>query len=495
MSILDHRLFSLPAVSVLALCAATPTLAQQMTAKDAWAGLRSAAAGAGLTMSAQSTSDLGNALSINGLRIFPTSDPRALVVSMDSLRIEPRGDMIAVVPSALVTVETLISDGTALTFQIEHDGEILGALSDTDAALDFDFATLTARLVGSTRQGRPTADSMVISLTGLGAQMRAAREGSADVSIGATSVSYDFSLIDGMGYSQSGDGLIEGPRLTFTATELDALEGARTLTEATQAGITMRLALSTGPSSGNSVQNLEGMQIAMGSTSTESGLELAFVEGRLEGSLYAGAGSIQGGMGPITGSATLDGMGLDVLIPLAITPDDQQMRYAFRFDNLRPSPDLMTTLGAGIFAGDSLSLGLDVGAMGRLVRDIPIDGSEMDDDESPFDLSELRLDSVLIRVGDSEFNGTGAIRLIGGLLANMDRDMPDAEGDLTFNLVGGERLLTRVQSLNLIPVDQLFFVRMMVNGLGRPVGDDHLQSDVAIRSGGVITVNGAPLPF
>ena len=377
MSILDHRLFSLPAVSVLALCAATPTLAQQMTAKDAWAGLRSAAAGAGLTMSAQSTSDLGNALSINGLRIFPTSDPRALVVSMDSLRIEPRGDMIAVVPSALVTVETLISDGTALTFQIEHDGEILGALSDTDAALDFDFATLTARLVGSTRQGRPTADSMVISLTGLGAQMRAAREGSADVSIGATSVSYDFSLIDGMGYSQSGDGLIEGPRLTFTATELDALEGARTLTEATQAGITMRLALSTGPSSGNSVQNLEGMQIAMGSTSTESGLELAFVEGRLEGSLYAGAGSIQGGMGPITGSATLDGMGLDVLIPLAITPDDQQMRYAFRFDNLRPSPDLMTTLGAGIFAGDSLSLGLDVGAMGRLVRDIPIDGSEM----------------------------------------------------------------------------------------------------------------------
>lgn len=495
MSILDHRRYSLPAVSVLALVAASPTLAQQMTAKDAWAGLRSAAVGAGLTMSAQSTSDLGNALSINGLRIFPTSDPSAVVVSMESLRIEPRGDMVAVIPSALVTVETLINDGTSLTFHIEHDGEILGALSETDAALDFDFATLTARLVGSTRAGRPTQDSMLISMNGLGAQMRATRDGSADVSIGATSVSYDFSMSDGAGFSQSGDGLIEGPRLTLAATELDALEGARTLTEAAQAGVTMRLGLSTGPSSGNSVQTMGSMQIAMGSTSVESGIEVAFVDGRLEGSLYAGAGSIEGGMGPITGSATLDGMGLDVVIPLTVTAEDQQMRYALRFDNLLPSPDLLTSLGAGVFAGDALTLGLDLGATGRVVHDIPIDGTEMDDDQSPFDLSEVRLDSVLIRVGDSEFNGSGAIRLIGGLLANMERDMPDAEGDLTFNLVGGERLLTRVQSLNLIPVDQLFFVRMMVNGLGRPVGDDHLQSDVAIRPGGVVTVNGAPLPF
>jgi hypothetical protein len=34
-----------------------------------------------------------------------------------------------------------------------------------------------------------------------------------------------------------------------------------------------------------------------------------------------------------------------------------------------------------------------------------------------------------------------------------------------------------------------------MNGLGRPVGADHLRSEIAIRPGNVITVNGAPLPF
>lgn len=495
---LHQRCLSLCATSVLALAIAAPAVAQQLSAKDAWAALRQRAGEAGLAVTSQSVDDFGTSLSVNGLRLFSLADPRAVVLTMDTLRIEPRGEMIALIPSELVRLETQAPDDATRVFDIHAAGEILGALSDTDAALDLDFPSLSMELVSATHPSRTLDEAFSIALTDFGASMRAQREGSLDLSLGAANTSYDFRYIDasGMsGMSQTGSGTIEGLRIEAAGTELDALDDAATMREAVEAGVTMRLAFSSGPSTGVSHQMMGETAIDIASNAAESNLAMSFVEGRFEASMSSGAGGFEGGMGPVRGNATFAGVGLDLAFPLITTPEDQSARYAFHFDTITPSPELLTALGAGQFAGDSLSLALDVGAMMRLVQDIPLDGSTLGGDQPPFDLSSVNLDTLLLRVGDSEFTGSGAVTLIGGLMANIGRAMPEAEGDFVFNLIGGERLLTRVQAMGLIPDDQLFFVRMMMNGLGRSVGDDSLQSDLAIRPGGVITVNGAPLPF
>ncbi len=495
---LHQRCLSLCATSVLALVIAAPAVAQQLSAKDVWSQLRQRAGEAGLAVTSQSVDDFGTSLSVNGLRVFPLNDPRAMVLTMDSLRIEPRGEMVALIPSELVRLETHSPDDSQRTFDIHAAGEVLGALSDTNAALDLDFPSLTMQLVSATRPGRPLDEAFSLALTDFGASLRVAREGSLDLSMGAANTSYEFRYNDTSGLSalnQTGSGAIEGLRIEASGTELDELDDARTVRDAMEAGVTMRLSFSSGPSTGVSHQTMGSTEIDIASNAAESNMAMAFVEGRFEATMSSGAGGFEGGMGPVRGNATFDGVGLDVVFPMVITPDDQRARYAFHFDNVTPSPELLTALGAGQFAGDSLSLALDVGAAMRLVQEIPIDGSDFAASEPPFDLSSVNLDTLLLRVGDSEFTGSGAVMLIGGLMANIGRSMPEAEGDFVFNLVGGERLLTRVQAMGLIPNDQLFFVRMMMNGLGRPVGDDSLQSDLAIRPGGVITVNGAPLPF
>ena len=156
-------------------------------------------------------------------------------------------------------------------------------------------------------------------------------------------------------------------------------------------------------------------------------------------------------------------------------------------------PLFLSLFGAGQFAGDRATITVDVGAQGRLLQEIGPNFGESD--APPFDISSASLDDLRLQVGDSAFTGSGAVTLIGGIMGQIGRERPNADGRFLFDLVGGERLLTRLQAMGIVPQDQLFFVRMMMNGLSRPIGDDHLQSEVVLQPGGGITVNGAPLPF
>ena len=497
---IDRR-FLASAVSVLALSVAAPAVAQQMSAKDAWAQLRSLAAGAGLVITSQSVTDNGTSLVANGVRVFVAEDPEAMILTMETLGVEPRGEQIALMPPSRIGVETLFAGGIERDFEIFNPamGEIVGALSDTNATLQVGFPNLQMRMIRAARNSQPLDEALNLSFDGFDVTLSAAREGTAEVFVGASSVRYDAAFLTPVGpgdrmMRQAMDGTMEAVSLEFSGRELDMLsddEGA--IRRAFDAGMEMSLRLTAGPATGNTSQSGGPFDMALNTTAASSLLEATMREGRFDMQVSAGAGRYSGGSGPMQGEITFDGVGFNMGLPMIVTPDDQPARYAFNFDNLTPSPELLALANAGVFAGDSLSLALDLGADMRLTQELG--GDFADSDVPPFDVSRVRLDNLLVRVGDSEFTGTGAVSLIGGLLSQIGRPMPDAEGDLTFNLVGGERLLQRVQSLGIVPNDQLFFARMMINGLGRPIGDDHLQSDVAIRPGGVITVNGAPLPF
>lgn len=496
--------FLAPATAMaLCLAAIQPGAAFALTAPEAWANLQSMAAGAGLTMTSTGMSGGDASVTVSGLRIFPTANPNDLIISMDTLRVEPQGEMITLAPSAQVDLAILFAGGLTRHFTVTHDGTITGNLTETNAALDLDFPTLSlVQVPGSVTlpggKGGSVADPLSVSVQfqALDASLRAAREGAAELSLRATSVSYDVTYPDPAteGATVSQMGTLATPAVRFTGTELDMLsdeEGA--LRRAFDSGFSARLEFTSGASAQTSRQMVEGMAINMQTQGGSSEMVIEAANGRVDISGTAEALSMSGNYGPIPGSVTLAGMSMAFGLPLVVTPGDQAMRYMISLEDVAPSAELLAMVGAGQFAGEQATVTLDLGAQGRLTREIGPDFGE--GDAPPFDVSSVALNDLRLQVGDSALTGSGAVALIGGLMGQIGQARPNADGRFLFDLVGGERLLTRLQGMGLVPQDQLFFVRMMMNGLSRPVGDDHLQSEVVLQPGGTVTVNGAPLPF
>lgn len=496
--------FVAPATAMaLCLAAIQPGAAFALTAPEAWANLQSMAAGAGLTMSSTGTTGTDASVTVSGLRIFPTANPNDLIISMDTLRVEPQGEMIALAPSAQVDLAILFAGGLTRHFTVTHDGTITGNLTETNAALDLDFPNLSlVQVPGSVTlpggKGGSVTDPLSVSMQfqALDASLRAAREGAAEISLQAASVAYDLTYPDpgteGVTISQAGS--ITAPAIRFTGTELDTLsddEGA--IRRAFDSGFSASLEFTSGASAQTSRQMIEGVEVAMQTQGGASQLRLDAADGRVDITGDAEGVSMSGRYGQLPGSVTLGGMDMAFGFPLVATPDDQPLRYMISFRDLAPSAELLAMVGAGQFAGEPVTLTVDLGAQGRLTQEIGPDFGESD--APPVDVSSVSLNDLRLQVGDSALTGSGAVALIGGLMGQIGQARPNADGRFLFDLVGGERLLTRLQGMGLVPQDQLFFVRMMMNGLSRPVGDDHLQSEVVLQPGGAITVNGAPLPF
>jgi len=496
--------FLAPATA-MALCLSViqPGAAFALTAPEAWANLQSMAAGAGLTMTSTGMTGTDASVTVSGLRIFPTASPNDLIVSMDTLRVEPQGDMITLAPSAQVDLAILFAGGLTRHFTVTHDGTITGNLTEANAALDLDFPHLSLVQVpgGAPRpggKGGAATDPLNVSVQfeALDASLRAAREGAAEITLQAANVTYDVTYpdpaTDGATVSQAGS--LAAPSVRFTGTELDMLsdeEGA--IRRAFDSGFSARLEFTSGSSAQTSRQMIEGVEVAMQTQGGDSQMLIEAVDGRVDISGSAEALSMSGSYGPIPGSVTLSGMDMAFGFPLVVTPDDQPLRYMISFRDLAPSAELLAMVGAGQFAGEAATVTVDLGAQGRLTREIGPDFGE--GDTPPVDVSSVSLNDLRLQVGDSALTGAGAVTLIGGLMGQIGQARPNADGRFLFDLVGGERLLTRLQGMGLVPQDQLFFVRMMMNGLSRPVGEDHLQSEVVLQPGGGVTVNGAPLPF
>ena len=484
---------------LLALLATSPAFAQTMTPDEAWRQLERIADQLDLSITSTGQSATADAMIATGVRIFPEDDPNTVVVSMDSLRVAGADGQVSLTPSSTFDVAIAVSRNETRHVQITHDGRISGMLDSQNAALNLSFPSLRALLLPNvnakgTPSGGPELD---MTFGALEVTASAANEGSAALNLDAGQVTYDLTYPDPSGAAGamiSQDGSMTGLHLAFTGTEMDLLsDDDGMLAAAFAGGFNARLEMSAEGSRQTSTQMLEGMPLNMVTEGSSSSIQISAVDGRVDITGDAGPLSVSGSYGPIRGGATLGGMDMAFGLPLVVTPEEQEVRYRVSFRDLVPAPELLAMVGASQFAGDAVTVTVDLGAQARLLQELGEDFFEAD--APPVDVSGASLNELRVAVGDSVLTGSGAVELIGGLMAQIGRPMPEANGDFSFDLVGGERLLTRLQSMGIIPQDQLFFVRMMLNGLSRPVGDDHLQSEVAIRPGGVVTVNGAPIPF
>ncbi len=474
-----------------------PAAAQESAAKTAWTELRGFARERGVLIASQGVTDYGTSLIAQNVRIYLEDDPNSIAIIMPELRIEPRGEALAMIPSPDFFITVLPDRSTEYRLTVSHAGEIVADVSEDRIAFDLPFDRLRVLLTHAVSRGVDLEQQFSTEFRGLSAQFEALRTGSADLSVSAASARYSFLFSDPNARSpsrQTGDAEMTGLRIQFSGTELDMLSSDEGMLRAAfDAGFAMRLAMGVETSSSISDQIIDGSRISFRSSSAVSEMAVDVADGALTAHTLAQGGQLSGGMAPFVGAASFDEVGMSFGFPLLVTPDDQTVGYQFNFDNITATPETLQLIGAQDFAGDAITIALDVSAQGRLTEDFGPEFGESDD--PPFDVTSVSLNQLLTRVGDAELNGTGAFTFLGGLMASINAEAPNGTGDFVFNLIGGDALLTRLNALGIVPPDQQFFARMMMNGLGRSVGEDHLQAEVAIRPGGAITVNGDPLPF
>ena len=492
-------LSALPGAVLASIVAFSPALAQEMSTKEQWGAFRDFFRERGVLIASQGTVDGGDTLTLSTVRIFSLSDPEAFAIDIPQLQVAQADGLLVLTPSPQFTA-TARGGGETRVFTINHDGAIQTDASPEQVTLNMDFGTLALAMTSATRGGVALPDSFGVTLGGLDMDITATRAGDADVSLATQTLSYAYDLGQGaldspFGQSASFEG--EGLTLTFTGRQLallEMLETSETPIDALfDAGVAARLDMRFGPGAGTGRMAIEGMPLTLSTASGAGEMSIGFVDGRFDMNGSVAGVSYSAVEGPVTGTASVETMTFGFGAPLVASPDMQQAYYRIGLDNMVVDSPALALAGLQDFTGEVLNINVDLNADMRILE--PLTEDAMERDIPPFDISTVTLAGLLLGVGDASLTGSGAFTFEGGLQASIGAGVPNGTGDFLFELIGGNAFLQRLVSAGIVPQEQMFVAQMMMNGLGQSVGNDHLRSEIAIRPGGVVTVNGAPLPF
>lgn len=483
--------------SALALGIAPAAWAQDMTAKDAWEALNAFVDGTGGQLRATGIVRDGDILVAEGVVLRSGEAPAAVTVTMPELRILPAEGGFTLAPAPVFDL-ALASGGMAETrsYTVTHDGSLLLSLSAAQIGLGLDFGRFEVSQTGATRNGRPLEEQLTALLQGFTGQIDLTLAEPFDLNgvLQAASMTYSFNLndTDFMPIRQTGTSETADVRLTFGARGLALLEDEAPggIRRAFEQGFEAGFNLTTGAATGEVDQTIGSQNIAMTLAAAGSEFRLDARGGIVEMGGTATGYDVSVRTPQASGDVRLGSFGMSLSLPVVSTADDVGFAFRLNLDELTVSDGLLAPIGASSFAGEVASLALDLRGNGRWLVEITEEEGETD---MPATFSSIDLVELATRIGPSALTGGGSFAFTPGTFGQ--GDVPDGTGDFTFELVGGEALLNRLGAAGILPPDQQFLARMMLNGLGRPVGADHLRSEIAIRPGNQITVNGAPLPF
>lgn len=484
-------------VLVAALGMAPAAWAQSLTTKDAWEALNAFISGAGGTLSTTGLQRDGNAMVARDVTLTAAGQQDGLTISVDEVRLEPRGDQVAIIPSATFgTVWTSSALSERRDYSITHDGELRLTLSEELMGLALDFGSLQIDKTGALRRGAPLDEALMVMMSGLGGAVDVTLAEPIGVTGRLTAAVLDYTLqmtdTQFMTIRQDGRSETRDLVLDFAAAGLSLLDDQPGfLRRAFDSGFSARLSLENGATRSTASQTIDTFRTDFTLNADSSAVSVTAQDGEVSLSSRVAALDLTV-TDPLPVTATAERLSFAISLPVVATETDRPFAVSTALTEARVGRALLDMVGAGDFADETVTLETELRADGRWLLEIT-DNPEPED--QPVDFTSFSLVNLLTRVGASALTGSGSFTLAPGAFAAAGEDFPDGEGRFQFDLRGGEALLNRLGAIGLIPPDQQFLARMMMNGLGRSVGPDHLQSDVVIARGGAITVNGMPLPF
>lgn len=485
--------------ALLALGPGPDARAQSPTARDAWEALQAFVGATGATLATTGLIAEADMVRAQGAVLRAGGEPPSFEMILGELRIEPRDGRHALIPPP--SFELVLRDGGTeelRRYRVEHDGVFLLEVADDRFGLGAAFPALRLAQTEALRGNQPLDEAFDLDLADLNGNVVLTLADPIDLTgdFTAARLAYRLSVTEAepMPMRQFATSDTEALALTFSArglVHLDESSGSGWLGRAFAAGFAAEAELLTGPGGGEVDQTFGDQTLAMTLRAEDSAMRFTARDGALSLDLSASGYDTELRTEAASGTVRLGRLALGLTAPVVVAPEDGTFGFRFELSDLSVDEGLLAPIGAAGFAGDTASLRLDLQGRGRWL--VEITEEPPGDAELPLEISAVTLADLRARIGQSSLTGSGAFTFTPGSFGRSDT--PDGTGDFVFELVGGEALLNRLGAAGLLPPDQQFLARMMMNGLGRPVGADHLRSEVAIRPGGQITVNGAPLPF
>lgn len=476
-----------------------------LTADQVWQSWKDGAALAGLTVTAATESNTGGVLTLNGISIAPAGAPNAFTIS-DITLTEQSDGTVTIAPGADIGIAT--GEGpTAAKVDVVHDGLVITASEEAGALVyAFEAAKLDVGFDVSS-EGYSWDDSVpapVVKNTGkVGFE---ALEGSYSDTPGdnrvfgldlkATKLLLDTANDDaGMGMkatsvSETAD-FTAGFDVTLpSTTPLAELQGHAGFRKALEEGFSIAMTFGQGNSTGTNTQENEFFPYEMTMATAGGEGSLSFDKDNF--TLVSQSGSVQlnvtSAAFPAPMEMTLAEATMDMKVPVIAT-EPQDVVVKMKLDQLALSEGVWGMFDPGAaLKRDPLDLNVDVS--GRTTLDlIRMAEAEAVGGEPPIPrVEKLDITDITLKVAGAALNATGAF--------TFDQFMMP-QGSAKVDVDGANALIDGLIKTGLVQEQDAMGARMMMGMFMRPSGngDDSLTSDIEVKEGMQVLVNGQPLPM
>jgi hypothetical protein len=243
--------------------------------------------------------------------------------------------------------------------------------------------------------------------------------------------------------------------------------------------------------------NQQGLPVT--GTLTTTGSELGFVISA-DGVGYSTTTSglvIEGTspMMPFPVRISLAEYGLDLLIPLSATEDPVDFAFGVNLTDLAVNEEIWAMIDpASMFSHDPATLVVDLTGTARLFVDLadPEQAADMAMMGPPGEIHSLDLNDLTLAIAGAQVTGVGGFTFDNSDMMTIP-GVPRPEGKIDLQASGVNQLIDTLNSMGLLPQEQVMGARMMLGLFTVPVGDDQLTSTLEINAEGHILANGQRL--
>lgn len=479
-----------------------------LTADQVWQSWKDGAALAGLTVTAATESNAGGVLTLNGVSIAPAGAPNAFTISDITLTEQSDGS-VAIAPGADIGINAgeganaakidVVHDGLVITAS-EEAGALVYAFAAAKLDVDFDISTegyswdesVPAPVVKNTgKVGLEALEGSYSDTPGdnrvFGLDLKAAKflldTASDDPGMGMKTSSV----------SETAD-FIAGFDVTLpSTTPLAELQGPAGFRKALEEGFAIAMTFGQGDSTGTSKQENDFFPYEM--TMATAGGEGSASFDKDNFTLVSQSGSVQLNVAseafPAPMEMTMAEAVMDMKVPVIAT-EPQDVIVKMKLGQLVLSEGVWGMFDPGAaLKRDAMDLNIDVS--GRTTLDlIAMAEAEETGAQPPIPAPEkLDITDITLKVAGAALNATGAFTFDNSM------GMPMPVGSAKVNVDGANALIDGLIKVGLVQEQDAMGVRMMMGMFMRPSGngDDSLTSDIEVKEGMQVLVNGQPLPM
>lgn len=484
-----HRL-ALLAGTVALLPATAP--AQDLTPKIVWSLLAQTAAESGGTLTVRTTRTEDNTIIFTDIA---ATVEREVHLAIPELRMTRMGTSLRVAMTQPAEVRVQDGPGDEVLVRVTADGDATFSLSPESAIAVLDFTRIGAELSQPARQDLSPIASGSFSIDGvranLNADLTAPHDGTLTLAVGAVDYNFSFAEARPNIFSLATRGSLDRFEVMGTTRGFPGPDSHASMREAFTNGFTFDSAVRLSGLDLSFEQDERGrpmrIQTNLGNLDINFSMDRGLIV--LTTALNALAADMASGF--FTGGGALQELSARMVLPALASPDLADVAFSYNLSGLTLSDQILASVGAQSFSGDAASVSSDVRMQVVVTRDLDLD--ELDD-SSPFDPRRIT-GSLGASLGAAALTADFDVEPAPGALQRLGDAPPEVTGRVNVDLRGGQAFVRRLADAGILPGEQAFMAASVLGALGRAVGDDHLVSEVELRPGGAVFVNGAPAPF